>query len=134
MGQESSLGLLCEISWKLSRDSWAPAVAPPLSIYVLGFYDAGTDVQLGHAPPPQAVLFCSPHPSPLSVRIVQCPWTAVGKYFAFDFHLRAVLCAEPKGPPHASCSSHRSSWTVTSHQAAAAHNSTLRLGDNCLFC
>lgn len=42
---------------------------------------------------------CSQHPFSFSVLIVQCPSSAVVKYFAFAFCLQAVLCAEPKGLP-----------------------------------
>lgn len=83
---------------------------------------------------PTALLFCSPHPFSWSVLIVQCPHTTVGEYFASDFCLRVVLCAEPKGLPHASCSSHRYNRTMASHRAFAAHNQLCRLADKCLFC
>lgn len=85
MGQESSLGLLCEISWKLSLDSWAPAVASPLSISVLGFYDAGTDVQLGHATPRQC---CSAAHTPPHCLFGLC--NAHGQQLVNTLHLTSI--------------------------------------------
>lgn len=74
--KESSPGLSWEISYKFSFDSWASAEESPLSTWMLGFYDPGARCSAGTSDP-LAVWFCSPHPLPLSVLIVQCPRTTL---------------------------------------------------------